>query len=128
MPKASPKPVTPVVQSSANFRTLLDNATPGPYFVSHDDGGVDDFLAHKGIGLALVDTGRSGDWPIAHFSEWPTANFIARCNPETMRLVFDALLLSRHNLESPNEREARIRKINKAICTLNREPEATLES
>lgn len=47
----------------------------GPYFVTFDDG--EDMIDHKHSGLAKVDTGRSGDWPIARLCEWPTARAIA---------------------------------------------------
>jgi len=71
---------------------LLTKCTPGPYFVAHDSGQkAKDFLAHSGSGLAIVDTGRSEDWPIARFCEWPSAELIARCNPETLALVIETL-------------------------------------
>lgn len=53
-----------------------DNRIPeGPYFVTADD--AEDTIDHRHSGLAKVDTGRSGDWPIARLCEWPTAQMIA---------------------------------------------------
>lgn len=77
----------------ASFKELLGRVTPGPYFVSHDDKQMDGdgYRAHVASGLAVIDTGREGDWPIARFCEWPTAQYIARLNPETMKVVFAAL-------------------------------------
>lgn len=42
--------------------------TPGPWFVGSDD--APDCDCHKNSGLALVDTGREGMWPIARLCEW----------------------------------------------------------
>lgn len=72
---------------------LCEWAIKGPYFVSHDnkDMDSDDYRAHVGSGLAVVDTGRDTDWPVARFCEWPTAQLIARCDPATMRVVYEAL-------------------------------------
>ena len=53
----------------------LKAATPGPYFVGTDS--AVDCPDHAHSGLALVDTGRESDWPIARLCEWPTARFIA---------------------------------------------------
>lgn len=48
----------------------------GPAFASSDE--AKDTIPHKNSGLALVDTGRVSDWPIARLCEWNTAGFIAR--------------------------------------------------
>ena len=45
-----------------------------PWYVSGDNAGDTE---HRESGLALVDTGRTQDWPIARLCEWPTAEFIA---------------------------------------------------
>jgi hypothetical protein len=53
--------------------------TEGPYYVSADD--AHDCPPHRDSGLAMVDTGRANDWPIARLCEWHNAEFIARaCN------------------------------------------------
>jgi len=49
-----------------------------PWHVAGDKAA--DTTAHKNSGLALVDTGRTEDWPIARLCEWRTAEFIA-CSP-----------------------------------------------
>lgn len=46
-----------------------------PWFVAFDD--AKECGPHKDSGLALVDTGRSNDWPIARLCYWPQAEFIA---------------------------------------------------
>ena len=45
-----------------------------PWYVSGDDAADTE---HQESGLALVDTGRTQDWPIARLCEWHTAEFIA---------------------------------------------------
>lgn len=42
--------------------------TPGPYYAGHDTG--KDCPNHAGGGLAVIDTGRESDWPIARHVEW----------------------------------------------------------
>ena len=54
---------------------LAKKATPGPYFVASDD--ADDTTVHKDSGLAMIDTGRCGDWPVLRLGEWPTTEFVA---------------------------------------------------
>jgi hypothetical protein len=49
--------------------------TPGPWYVGAD--AAPDCPDHHNSGLALVDTGRSGDWPIARLCEWNNVNLIA---------------------------------------------------
>ena len=46
-----------------------------PWFVAGDE--ANDCQPHKDSGLALVDTGRTEDWPIARLCEWDTDKFIA---------------------------------------------------
>ena len=45
-----------------------------PWHVSGDNAADTE---HRESGLALVDTGRTEDWPIARLCEWFTADFIA---------------------------------------------------
>ncbi len=46
----------------------MSKHTPGPWFAANDD--ATDCPAHKHSGLALIDTGRTADWPIARLMEW----------------------------------------------------------
>ena len=46
-----------------------------PWFVAADD--ARECGPHTNSGLALVDTGRESDWPIARLCYWPIAEFIA---------------------------------------------------
>lgn len=59
----------------AEIDALAEKATPGPVFIGDDD--AEDTIAHKNSGLALIDTGRRGDWPIARLQEWNEARFYA---------------------------------------------------
>src|SRR5688572_20127798 len=59
----------------AQLEALYLTAIQGPYFVGYDE--ANDCPAHKDSGLALIDTGRTSDWPVARLCEWPTAVFIA---------------------------------------------------
>jgi hypothetical protein len=72
---------------------LLAAATKGPYYVSHDEKDMDSdgYRAHVASGLAVVDTGREQDWPIARFCEWPQAHLIARLHPGTVARIVEAL-------------------------------------
>lgn len=56
----------------------LEGVTPGPWFVGIADG--DNGTA----GLAQVDNG-ADMWPV--IAEWPEAEHIARCDPETIRAL-----------------------------------------
>ena len=50
--------------------------TPGPWFVVADN--APDCPDHANSGLAMVDTGRDGDWPVARLCEWQNAEAIAQ--------------------------------------------------
>ena len=66
---------------------MKDKRIPeGPYFVTADD--AEDCPDHNHSGLAKVDTGRAGDWPIARLCEWPTAELIAKI-PEMLATITD---------------------------------------
>lgn len=54
---------------------LRESLPDGPYFVNFDDGS--DCPNHANSGLAVVDTGRTEDWPIARHCHWPVAKMIA---------------------------------------------------
>ena len=60
---------------AAEIDALYEKATKGPYFVSIDE--AHDTIAHPDSGLAMIDTGRQGDWPVLRLGEWPTTEFIA---------------------------------------------------
>jgi hypothetical protein len=62
------------------IEAIAKAATPGPYFIGDDT--ATDAKPHANSGLALVDTGRDSDWPIARLCEWNSANHIAACSPE----------------------------------------------
>ena len=49
--------------------------TPAPWFVAHDK--ASDSPSHRNSGLALVETGRLGDFPIARLCEWNNVRLIA---------------------------------------------------
>lgn len=70
--------------------------TEPPWFVGHDD--AKECGPHKNSGLALVDTGRSNDWPVARLCEWPTAEFIANAPAD-----IDCLLAKVAELEAAAE-------------------------
>jgi hypothetical protein len=53
----------------------MSKHTPGPWHIGPDD--ADDCPEHCNSGLALVDTGRVSDWPIARLCEWNNARLIA---------------------------------------------------
>lgn len=53
---------------------LYEQMPEGPYFADFDDGG--DCPAHANSGLAVVDTGRESDWPIARHCHWPVAKWV----------------------------------------------------
>lgn len=63
-----------------------------PWFHGGDES--NDCPDHKGSGLALVDTGRSEDWPIARLCEWPTAAFIASAPVLVARLAVERIELA----------------------------------
>lgn len=72
---------TAKVDTSA-LRKLAAKAPEGPWFAAEDP--ADDAKPHKGSGLALVDTGRQSDWPIARLTEWNTASYLAAVDPQTV--------------------------------------------
>jgi hypothetical protein len=63
----------------AALRKLALAATPGPYYVALDD--AEECGPHRNSGLSLVDTGRTGDWPIARLCETQSARYIAALSP-----------------------------------------------
>lgn len=75
----------PLAELLDELDALRARAVDVPYFVSGDT--ADDCPEHRNSGLALVDTGRSGDWPVARLCEWHTANFIAELANAYPRLV-----------------------------------------
>ena len=75
----------PLAELLADLDALQTRAIEPPYFVASDS--ADDCPEHRNSGLALVDTGRSADWPVARLCEWHTANFIAEIANAYPRLV-----------------------------------------
>lgn len=49
--------------------------TEGPWFISGDD--AEDTAHHAHSGLAMIDTGRVSDWPIARLCEWNNVYLLA---------------------------------------------------
>jgi hypothetical protein len=78
------------------------NFTPGPWYVGDD--AAPDCPDHHNSGLALVDTGRSGDWPIARLCEWNNVNLIAAA-PELLAAL-EAVLNS--DMAQREEDEGRV--------------------
>ena len=64
-----------VKQIVEEARVAFKAATEGPYFVGCDE--AHDCEPHRESGLAMVDTGRESDWPIARLCEWKSARSIA---------------------------------------------------
>ena len=69
----------------------------GPYYLAVDEG--EDTIHDKHSGLAMIDTGRTEDWPIARLMEWPTARYVHRAISE-----YDALKKRITVLESERDR------------------------
>lgn len=69
----------------AEAQRLYEAIPEGEYFVSFDDG--DDCPNHANSGLAVVDTGRANDWPIARHCHWPVAKWIAAAHKAWPQLV-----------------------------------------
>lgn len=69
------------------LRALALAAPEGPYFAAEDP--ADDARPHRGSGLALVDTGRASDWPIARLTEWNTARYLAAVHPQAVLALLD---------------------------------------
>ena len=71
------------------MRELAQKATPGPWTTLNDS--ALDTLDHRYSGLALVETGRQSNWPIARLCEWSNAYFIAACSPERILAYEDCV-------------------------------------
>jgi hypothetical protein len=72
---------------------LAEAATPGPYFVGDDT--ASDCGQHRNSGLALVDTGRTGDWPIARLCYWNSAAHISAWFPERAKAALAVIVAAR---------------------------------
>src|SRR5690348_15624479 len=64
----------PTSCATASVRST-DMHTPGPWYAAND--AAEDCPDHTNSGLALIDTGRTEDWPIARLVEWNNAHLIA---------------------------------------------------
>lgn len=62
--------------------------TEGPWFVGADE--ALDTISHKHSGLALVDTGRTEDWPITRLCYWNNARLISAA-PELLQVCKDII-------------------------------------
>lgn len=71
----------------AEIRKRLETIPEGPYFVNFDEAEAGE---HTKSGLAVVDTGREFEWPIARLCEWPCAEFIANA-PTDIAFLLDEL-------------------------------------
>jgi hypothetical protein len=78
---SDPHPPPPdVAEAIARLRQLAAKAIQPPVFVTHDCQDADaleQFHAHIDSGLAKIDTGRTEDWDVLRFGEWPTTEYIA---------------------------------------------------
>jgi len=90
------------------LKKLREAATEGPYYVAED--AANDATHHKNSGLALIDTGRESDWPVARLCEWPTANYIAELANDAIPLL-EACQSEIERLERENERLQRWKKL-----------------
>ena len=71
--------------------------TPGPYFAGEDTG--TDCPAHSGSGLAIIDTGRESDWPIARHVEWNNVALLTAApelleNLKDMVRIFEGFIIT----------------------------------
>jgi hypothetical protein len=72
--------------------------TSGPWYVGDDV--ANDCPDHKNSGLALVDTGRMNDWPIARLCYWNNARLIAAA-PDLLEVLESLLSLGRKDTSNP---------------------------
>ena len=75
----------PIVSMIEEIEKELKEISEAPWFAAGDC--ADDCPPHKNSGLALVDTGRSSDWPIARLCHWDVAVFIAKAPERIAALV-----------------------------------------
>ena len=75
-------------QVTSDLRALAAKVPEGPWFAGADE--AEDAPVH-GKTLAMVDTGRSADWPIARLTEWPTASYLAAVDPQTVVGLLDEI-------------------------------------
>jgi len=92
----------PLNESELNEKLqLCEKAPQGPYFVGFDD--AHDAPDHENSGLAMVDTGRADDWPIARLCEWNAARFIAAFDPTTCAELVREVLRLRQAMRDAKE-------------------------
>jgi len=90
--------------NESELKTLLEvaeKATPGPYFTAPD--AAHDAPDHENSGLAMIDTGRADDWPIARLCEWNAARFIAAFDPTTCAKLVRRLIATNAEVERLRE-------------------------
>lgn len=92
-----PEPTTPqLTESEVEEIEARMNKTPeGPWFAASD--AAKECGPHRDSGLALVDTGRESDWPIARLCEWHKAQFIAHSREDVAALIRDWRALRRRD-------------------------------
>ncbi len=71
-----------------HLRALAAKVPEGPWF--HGEDPAEDAPVH-GTSLAMVDTGRESDWPIARLTEWHTAEYLAAIDPQTVIGLLDEI-------------------------------------
>lgn len=82
--------------SRAELRALAKKAPEGPWFAGEDP--AEDAPVH-GNSLAMVDTGRESDWPVARLTEWHTAEYLAAVDPQTVIGLIDDLKMASMKIE-----------------------------
>lgn len=75
--------------------------TPGPYYAGDDTG--TDCPNHAGGGLAIIDTGRESDWPIARHVEWNNVPLLTAAPAlyESIKECISALTYWKNSLSTP---------------------------
>lgn len=111
--------------STPTLKELIEKATPGPWWLDRDDAGRPPM--HSDYRVLSSGSTPKHVAPIARMElrgqeSEANAQLIARCNPATMAKVVEALLASRHQLETPTEREFRSKAVHEALNLLNGKP------
>lgn len=96
--------------------------TPGPYFLDADD--AEDCPDHANSGLAMIDTGRESDWPIARLMEWHNAKRVHACLTACEGIADPASLLTQVSALTA-ERDALRAALTRAVAAVD-ETEAAL--
>lgn len=100
------------------IKNNLKKISAWPWYVAGDS--AEDCPAHRDSGLALVDTGRTEDWPIARLCEWQTAHFIAR-SPERIALLVEYYEAAEGMTSTEGTFESRADRLRQARAKLHEE-------